>query len=153
MVFNQPGVAVMKCRYTPSDNNAAAAPGPLFTKRTDVLPQDLGKSRSRKIRVWTFLVALTGTSAAALSNFKAIRPLEYPVSRLPHFPRFCGKTSLRLVNRSPGLLCGLISQTQWNANYDIIMGIVWICMQRLFIRHVAQIIQWFKKQTNKKNRR
>ena len=25
--------------------------GPLFTKRTDVLPQDLAKSRSREIRV------------------------------------------------------------------------------------------------------
>ena len=26
-------------------------PGPLFTKRTDVLPQDLAKSRGREIRV------------------------------------------------------------------------------------------------------
>ena len=32
--------------------------GPLFTKRTDVLPQDFVKPRSREIRVYTFLIAL-----------------------------------------------------------------------------------------------
>ena len=34
------------------------APGPLFTKRTDVLPQDLAKSRSLKIHIQTFPIAL-----------------------------------------------------------------------------------------------
>ena len=29
-----------------------------FTKRVDVLPQDLAKSRNREIRVWTFPIAL-----------------------------------------------------------------------------------------------
>ena len=29
----------------------SASPGPLYTKRTDVLPQDLGKSRGREIQV------------------------------------------------------------------------------------------------------
>ena len=34
-----------------------ANPGPLFTKWADILPQDLVKSRSRKIGVWTFPIA------------------------------------------------------------------------------------------------
>ena len=33
-------------------------PEPLFTKREDVLPQDLAKIRSREIRVETFPIAL-----------------------------------------------------------------------------------------------
>ena len=32
--------------------------GPLFTKRTDVLPEDLAKSRTREIRVETFPITL-----------------------------------------------------------------------------------------------
>ena len=32
--------------------------GPLFTKQTDVLPQDLVTSRSREIRVYTFTIAV-----------------------------------------------------------------------------------------------
>ena len=31
--------------------------GHLFTKRTDILPQDLGKSRGREIQVYTFPIA------------------------------------------------------------------------------------------------
>ena len=49
---------------------------------------------------------LAGTSAAllprCLSNFRAIRPLQHPISRLRDFARFGGKTSYRLVNRGPG---------------------------------------------------
>ena len=41
--FRQRPVAIM----TPS----IVAPGPLFTKRTDVLPQDLVKARGREIRL------------------------------------------------------------------------------------------------------
>ena len=46
-------------------------PGPLFTKRTDVLPQDLMKSRNREIRIQTFPIALKfdkhiGSSAAEM---------------------------------------------------------------------------------------
>ena len=48
---------------------------------------------------------LAGTSAAALprrlSNFRVIRPLQHPISRLRDFTRFGGKTSYRLVNRGP----------------------------------------------------
>ena len=51
---------------------------------------------------------LAGTSAAALprclSNFRAIRPLQHPISWLRDFTRFGGKTSYRLVNRGPGSL-------------------------------------------------
>ena len=87
LVFNQPGVAVMKCHYIPSDNNAAAAPGPLFTKRMDVLPQDLGKSWSRKIRVWTFSVALKfdrhlGSSAVKFQSDATIRISSLATSTL-----------------------------------------------------------------------
>ena len=50
---------------------------------------------------------LAGTSAAllprCLSNFRAIRPLQHPISRLRDFTRFGGKTSYRLVNRGPVL--------------------------------------------------
>ena len=46
-----------------------------------------------------------GTSAALLprcmSNFRAIRPLQHPISRLRDFTRFGGKTSYRLMNRGP----------------------------------------------------
>ena len=49
---------------------------------------------------------LAGTSASllprCLSNFRAIRPLQHPISRLRDFTRFGGKTSYRLVNRGPG---------------------------------------------------
>ena len=34
--------------------NTIIGPGPLFTKRTDVLPQDVAKSRRRKIQIKTF---------------------------------------------------------------------------------------------------
>ena len=50
---------------------------------------------------------LAGTPAAllprCLSNFRAIRPLQHPISRLRDFTRFGGKTFYRLVNRGPGL--------------------------------------------------
>ena len=61
-------------------------PGPLYTKQTDVLPQDLVKSRSHKIRVKTLPIALKsdrhlGSSAAEIpvkfqsdtSNLAALR--------------------------------------------------------------------------------
>ena len=77
-----------------------------------------GKTSCRKIS-WSLEAArfgfkrfqslwnLAGTSAAllprCLSNFRAIRPLQHPISRLRDFTRFGGKTSYRLVNRGPGL--------------------------------------------------
>ena len=76
-----------------------------------------GKTSHRKIS-WSLEAAsfgfklfqspwnLAGTSAAllprCLSNFRAIRPLQHPISRLRDFTRFGGRTSYRLVKRGPG---------------------------------------------------
>ena len=38
---------------------ACSAPGPLFTKPTDALPQNLVKSRSREIQVYNYPIVLT----------------------------------------------------------------------------------------------
>ena len=77
-----------------------------------------GKTSYRKIswsleaakfgfKIFQSLWNLAGTSAAllprCLSNFRAIRPLQHPISRLRDFTRFGGKTSYRLVNRGPVL--------------------------------------------------
>ena len=75
-----------------------------------------GKTSYRKIswsleaarfgfKLLQWLWNLAGTSAAllpkCLSNFRAIRPLQHPISRLRDFTLFGGKTSYRLVNRGP----------------------------------------------------
>ena len=75
-----------------------------------------GKTSYRKIswsleaarfgfKLFQSLWNLAGTSAAllprCLSNVRAIRPLQRPISRLRDFTRFGGKTSYRLVNRGP----------------------------------------------------
>ena len=75
-----------------------------------------GKTSYRKIswsleaarfgfKLFQSLWNLTGTSAAllprCLSNFRTIRPLQHPISRLRDFTLFGGKTSYRLVNRGP----------------------------------------------------
>ena len=44
------------------------------------------------------LTALSGS----LSNFRAMRSLKHPISRLWDFTRFGGKKTCRLVNRGPG---------------------------------------------------
>ena len=76
-----------------------------------------GKTSYRKIswsleaarlefKLFQSLWKLAGTAAAllprCLSNFRAIRLLQHPISRLRDFTRFGGKTSYRLVNRGPG---------------------------------------------------
>ena len=81
-----------------------------------------GKTSYRKIswsleaarfgfKLFQSLWNLAGTSAAllpsCLSNFRAIRPLQHPISRLRDFTRFGGKTSYRLVNRGPDNWCRL----------------------------------------------
>ena len=79
--------------------------GPLFTKRMDVLPQDLVKSRSHEIRCYNDRIALTGISEAllprCLSNFRAIWQVKTWISGLRVFARSCGKTPVRLMNRGP----------------------------------------------------
>ena len=58
-----------------------------------------------RFKLFQSLWNLAGTSATALprclSNFRAILPLQHPISRLRDFTRFGGKTSYRLVNRGP----------------------------------------------------
>ena len=77
-----------------------------------------GKTSYRKIswsleaarfgfKLFQSLWNLAGTSAAmlprCLSNFRAIRPLQHPISRLRDFTRFGYKTSYCLVNRGPAV--------------------------------------------------
>ena len=77
-----------------------------------------GKTSYRKIswsleaarfgfKLFQWLWNLAGTSAAllprCLSNFRAIRPLQHPISWLRDITRFGGKTSYSLVNRGPDL--------------------------------------------------
>ena len=50
--------------------------GPLLTKRTDVLPQDLVKARSREIKVWTLPVAME------FDRHPCSRAAEMPVTYL-----------------------------------------------------------------------
>ena len=65
------------------------------------------KAARFRFKLFQSLWNLAGTSAAALprclSNFRAILPLQHPISRLRDFTRFGGKTSYRLVNRGPGM--------------------------------------------------
>ena len=81
-------------------------PGPLFTKRTDVLPQV--KSRSRDIRVQTFRIALKfdrhlgSTAVETPVKFQSDTVVLIPNLGLRVFTRFGSKTSYRLVNRGPG---------------------------------------------------
>ena len=62
---------------------------------------------------------LAGTSAAplprCLSNFRAIRPLQHPISRLRDFTRFGGKTSYHLVNRGPGTSSHVYLAMSWTS--------------------------------------
>ena len=96
---------------------------------TDLIPQESlglyslsGKTSYRKIswsleaarfgfKLFQSLWNLAGTSAAllprCLSNFRAIRPLQHPISQLRDFTRFGGKTSYRLVNRGPAHLSSM----------------------------------------------
>ena len=66
-----------------------------------------------------------------LSNFRAIRPLQHPISRLRDFTRFDGKTSYRLLNRGPGGLVAkqnvqfVIMANNWKHwMYFIVMSVV-----------------------------
>ena len=88
-------------------------PGTLFTKRTDVLPWDLVKSRSREIGCHIDSVALKfanhlGSSAAEVSvkfwsYWKSLSP------RVSDFTRSYGLSSVCLVNRDPAFnLLGLL---------------------------------------------
>ena len=55
-------------------------------------------------RLLQSLLNLTGISAAALPNVRAIESLQHPISRLRDTTRFGGKASSRLVNRGIGCI-------------------------------------------------
>ena len=75
-----------------------------------------------------------------LSNFRAILPLQHPISRLRDFTRFCGKTSYRLVNRGPDSSHDL---TKRSVCLDIRASIHW-AVRRLTakIRTVSKPREW-----------
>ena len=98
-----------------------------------------GKTSYRKIswsleaarlgfKLFQSLCNLAGTSAAllprCLSYFRAIRPLQHPISRLRDFTRFGGKTSYRLMNRGPGS-GGFPSERAVIWNFGICLILAW----------------------------
>ena len=93
-----------------------------------------GKTSYRKIswsleaarfgfKLFQSLWNLVGTSAAllprCLSNFRAIRPLQHPISRLRDFTGFGGKTSYRLVNRGPVSGTDLNGRGGWGESHNL----------------------------------
>ena len=80
-------------------------PGLLFARRWDVVPPNLLKSRSRELSccndrsVLKFDRHLGSAAAEVLAKFQS--DWKNVKSRLRDFTRFCGKTSVRLVNRAP----------------------------------------------------
>ena len=91
--------------------------GPLFTKRTDVLLQDLAKSRRLDVIMIVSLWNLTDISAALLSRYlpyiTAIGKVKARSSRLRGFTRSCGKTSVRLVNKFAECRSRLSDNLRW----------------------------------------
>ena len=97
-----------------------------------------GKTSYRKIswsleaarfgfKLFQSLWNLAGTSAAllprCLSNFRAIRPLQHPISWPRDFTRFGGKTSYRLVNRGPvsvNLPCRIVQRTPTQSKVQVV---------------------------------
>ena len=75
--------------------------GPLFTKRTDVLPQELAKSRSREIRASTLLITmkfnwhLCSTAAKIPVKSHSETIITSPISRIWGIGRFGGKAPYR----------------------------------------------------------
>ena len=68
--------------------------------------KNLVPSRSREIRVMAFSISLKFDRRccrdAEMSNLRALRSLQPPISHLLDFASFGGKTSYRLVNRGTG---------------------------------------------------
>ena len=85
-----------------------ATPGPLFTKRTDVLPQDVMKSRSREIGCYNDRVTLIfdrhpdSAAAKGPDKFRGEWKSWNPnLAALRLHTRSCGKKTTRLMNRGP----------------------------------------------------
>ena len=108
-------------------------PGPLFIKRTDVLPQYLVRSRSREIRkLYQSLWILTGTSAQRWWDACEIS------ERYDHYNTqsrgfetsrgFGSKTSYRLANIGQGLVFCL-----WRNSVSVIERRHYICTVKSLI--------------------
>ena len=84
---------------TPGNVNFRSASVRRLTARSREvsMSRDSGLNFSNRSEIWQVLLP------RCLSNFRAIRPLQHPISRLRDFTRFGGKTSYRLVNRGPDL--------------------------------------------------
>ena len=79
----------------------------LLSKRTDDIPHDLVKSRSRQIGCYNDHI--TPHFVRYISNAAAEVPVEFRKCLKPEFrcfepPKSCGETSVRLVKRSPTVL-------------------------------------------------
>ena len=72
---------------------------PLFTKRKDILPQDLGNSRRREIACYKYRIVLKFDRH--LGSAAAEAPDKFQIDCLQEFTRSYRKTSVRLVNRGP----------------------------------------------------
>ena len=85
---------------------------------------------------------LAGTSAAllprCLSNFRAIRPLQHPISRLRDFTRFGSKTSYRLVNRGPGQLQVELRPGSGTVYLRMYEASIWIAEYGITCIHIEQ---------------
>ena len=125
-----------------------------------------GKTSYRKIswsleaarfgfKLFQSLWNLAGTSAAllprCLSNFRAIRQLQHPISRLRVFTRFGGKTSYCLVNRGPeyDFLCSIFQHPQTIVAYEghiyhIEAGTKWLIFRRQYFEmQLSEEKFWF----------
>ena len=76
-------------------------------------------------RLFQSLWNLTTISAAmlprCLTNFRMIRSLYHPISRLRDFARFGGKTSYCLVNRGPGIIADKLLLLYFQFDEDNLM--------------------------------
>ena len=104
-----------------------------------------GKTSYRKIswsleagrfgfKLFQSLWNLAGTSATllprCLSNFRAIWPLQHPISWLRDFTRFGGKTSYHSVNRGPVSVQHCVgNDTHGHWNFFLSKTNAWSCWQ------------------------
>ena len=68
--------------------------------------------------LWNWTGTSTTVLPRCLSNFRAMRSLKHPISRLRDFARLGGKTSYRLVNRGPVFLAMSVWQL-WLPNFKL----------------------------------
>ena len=91
------------------------SPGPLFTKRQDVLPLSLVKFRSREIGYHNDLIALKFRCLGARQISERLENSKPESHFAPsNRARSCGKTSVRLVNSGPDEMRELQKSNDWH---------------------------------------